>query len=222
MSVRRMIIGSALALTISTASARQDTHPANVVLPGCKSLIATAEARGSANGLADAYDVDFCAGMIHVIGLTIGSAACVPSNVTVKQVAQVIVRYVEARPQRMHEPVVRLAFEALHDAWPCRRKRARAQFAPAAHYLATSFESYMGESGTKPALHGRHQRLLKQFNLYGRRAGQGEHRLAGYPSLLLLVADHYAVPSRKIVFDDDAGFHLRPVLTPASCDWGWW
>jgi hypothetical protein len=37
--------------------------------------------------------------------------------------------------------------------------------------------------------------------------------------LLLLVADRYAVASRtatrKIVFDDDAGFHLlRPIVTP--------
>ena len=57
----------------------------------------------------------------------------------------------------------------------------------------------------------RHQRPLKQFDLHRRRAGQGKHCFAGYPSLLLPVANHHVIPSRKIVFDDDACFHQLPV-----------
>ena len=30
-------------------------------------------------------------------------------------------RYIEARPQRMHEPFGKLAFEALTAPWPCKR-----------------------------------------------------------------------------------------------------
>jgi hypothetical protein len=40
--------------------------------------------------------------------------------VTFPQAARVIVRYIEARPQRMHESFVSLVIEALHDAWPCK------------------------------------------------------------------------------------------------------
>jgi len=34
---------------------------------------------------------------------------------------RVVVRYIEQRPGRMHENFLRLANEALTEAWPCRR-----------------------------------------------------------------------------------------------------
>ena len=45
---------------------------------------------------------------------------CVPSNVQKGLVVQVIVRYIEARPQRMNGEFGPLAIEALRDAWPCK------------------------------------------------------------------------------------------------------
>jgi hypothetical protein len=47
----------------------------------------------------------------------------VPKKATNQQMARVIVRYVEARPEKMHEAFMLLAFEALHEAWPCRNKQ---------------------------------------------------------------------------------------------------
>ena len=55
------------------------------------------------------------------MSLTAGFDMCVPSNVTQGQILQVILRYVEARPQRMYEEYGPLAIEALRDAWPCKK-----------------------------------------------------------------------------------------------------
>jgi hypothetical protein len=43
----------------------------------------------------------------------------VPAEVPPGQLAEIVVRYIEARPQRMQEPLIWLALEAFHDAWPC-------------------------------------------------------------------------------------------------------
>jgi hypothetical protein len=49
--------------------------------------------------------------------------ACIefPKGATVEQGVRVIVRYIEARPQRCTNRLCFLAIEALHDAWPCRK-----------------------------------------------------------------------------------------------------
>jgi hypothetical protein len=44
----------------------------------------------------------------------------IPDSVTQGQIVGVVVLYMEARPQRLHEPFRSLALEALFDAWPCR------------------------------------------------------------------------------------------------------
>jgi hypothetical protein len=37
------------------------------------------------------------------------------------QAVGVVVRYIDQRPERMHEKFMTLALEALQQAWPCRR-----------------------------------------------------------------------------------------------------
>jgi Rap1a immunity proteins len=45
-----------------------------------------------------------------------------PQNgVTNRQAMAVVVKYIEARPERMHEHFGLLAVEALTAAWPCKR-----------------------------------------------------------------------------------------------------
>ena len=46
--------------------------------------------------------------------------ADIPKGVTNDQSVQVVIRYIEARPNRMHEPFRILALEGIVDAWPCR------------------------------------------------------------------------------------------------------
>ena len=40
---------------------------------------------------------------------------------TTNQAIAVVVKYIEARPERMHEDFRALALEALTAAWPCKR-----------------------------------------------------------------------------------------------------
>jgi Rap1a immunity proteins len=120
--MKAILIGAAaLALTITTAGAEEEDYSsANVMLPYCKAYInETAQANPRAVG--------FCEGMIGTLAFMSGflknyPTLCIefPSGVTLPQTAGVIVRYIEARPQRLHDAFLGLAIEALHDAWPCK------------------------------------------------------------------------------------------------------
>jgi hypothetical protein len=95
-------------------------HSANDLLPYCKYLF-TDQPQGGYNV---GFGVGLCAGMIDGIGSAASSlpdqlSSCQPAGVTRGQEVQVVVAYVEARPERMHEDMYALAIEALHHAWPC-------------------------------------------------------------------------------------------------------
>jgi hypothetical protein len=47
-------------------------------------------------------------------------AVCIPANVTSKQLADVVVRDLEAKPAKRHYSATSLAIGALMDAFPCR------------------------------------------------------------------------------------------------------
>jgi hypothetical protein len=46
----------------------------------------------------------------------LGKCAAVPTGVTYEQAIRVVVRYIDQRPQRMHERFEALAIEAIYDA----------------------------------------------------------------------------------------------------------
>lgn len=49
------------------------------------------------------------------------TGVCIPAGeVTVNQQVRVVVAYIDARPNRLHEDFRILALEALKDAWPCK------------------------------------------------------------------------------------------------------
>jgi Rap1a immunity proteins len=50
-----------------------------------------------------------------------GVGALTPGDVTPQQGLGVVVRETGARPRRLDENVFTLTFEALADAWPCKR-----------------------------------------------------------------------------------------------------
>jgi hypothetical protein len=75
---------------------------------GCKAF-----AEGRANTQPQLYGMQsFCSGVVH------GLVASTPS-----QLARVVVQYVEAAPERMHEDFRQLTLEAFHNAWPCTSER---------------------------------------------------------------------------------------------------
>jgi Rap1a immunity proteins len=57
---------------------------------------------------------------------------CPPAGATIKQRIQIIIAYIEARPQRMHEDFRVLAVEAMQKAWPCKIERCRCRYRPLA------------------------------------------------------------------------------------------
>ena len=62
-----------------------------------------------------------CIGMIEGVALLANYGVfCPPAGATIKQRIQVIIAYIEARPQRMHEDFRVLAAEAMQKAWPCK------------------------------------------------------------------------------------------------------
>jgi hypothetical protein len=114
-TMRAAIIGGALmALAITTASAQQGLFSANSVLPGCKAVFE--EGRGLGR-----QDTGYCVGAINALTF-LAPTECIeiPDGVTFLQVLLAVIGFVEARPERMDEAFVGLAFEALLEAWPCR------------------------------------------------------------------------------------------------------
>jgi hypothetical protein len=119
--MRIVLCAAMLALATSAAGAVEATSSAsaNAMLPNCKALINATQSNTRAAG--------YCEGMIVMFAFmspfldSYSYAGCTefPNNVTVQQVARVIVRYIEARPQRIHESFMALVIEALHEAWPC-------------------------------------------------------------------------------------------------------
>jgi hypothetical protein len=117
--MKAIITTALMALTVSTASAEPDYFSANYVLPGCKKNVAE-----GGRSTADEYShiMGFCLGVIYALGPRVW-AGCVnaPNGLTLQQEARVVVRYIEARPERMHELFMNLAAEALLNAWPCKK-----------------------------------------------------------------------------------------------------
>jgi Rap1a immunity proteins len=136
--MRSVIFGTLLALTVTAATAAEDIESANRMLPGCKGFVAN-----TITSRNDALMMGLCLGTVGAIAfmaqnsdvaisalsgegqamLLKGSRRCadIPSGVTNGQMVRVVVRYIEARSNRIHEPFHSLALEALLDAWPCRK-----------------------------------------------------------------------------------------------------
>src|SRR5262245_8545880 len=113
------IFGLAIASPTSTATAQSDQVSGNYMLRGCKDV---AEQRTQ---VADAALTGKCVGVIETLMLlqeVLPAAArfCAPASSNFPQVARIVVKFMEANPQRTHEPLVLLAQEALNKAWPCK------------------------------------------------------------------------------------------------------
>ena len=117
--MKSILGGTMLALMSTTmaGAAESDYYRANGVLPGCKAAYAKRYVPERQ------LEAGYCLGVIGTLteksSVIIAHCYLVPSAITFSQAARVIVRYIEDRPQRMHESFVSLVIEAFHDAWPC-------------------------------------------------------------------------------------------------------
>ena len=119
----RAFIWAALIVSASEAAAQLPTGDtsANAIFRGCKALVEgqTRDAQLYALG-------NFCGGI--VVGLaSVGQhlslpewESCAPATSEARQLAQVVVKYIETHPERMREDFRTLTLEAFHDAWPCK------------------------------------------------------------------------------------------------------
>jgi hypothetical protein len=122
--MRAAIICGALALSVMMAGAADvDTESANYVLPGCKALLAITEGRETLD-TSRVLGAGYCMGVLKTLPeIYFGRDKCsiqFPEVFSVQQMTLIVVRYIEAHPERMHMPFLMLAEDALRDAWPCR------------------------------------------------------------------------------------------------------
>jgi hypothetical protein len=105
----------AILLVLTMPASAQDINSANFYLPGCKGILDPRED-------TPMWKKGHCAGFVAGLGYAVrGKDFCPPDGVTTAQAVAVVVKYIEARPERMHEEFGDLALEALTAAWPCKR-----------------------------------------------------------------------------------------------------
>jgi Ssp1 endopeptidase immunity protein Rap1a len=111
----RYAVAILLALTIPASA--EDTTTANQMLPGCKGLLDDRMTSG-----VSVYQQGRCGGYVASLVYGVGEQEfCSPKGVSIGQAVAVVIKYIEARPERMHEQFGDLALEALKAAWPCKR-----------------------------------------------------------------------------------------------------
>ena len=110
----RFAVAILLAMTMPVSA--EVTDSANFLLPGCKAL---GRERESTPEWRRILCLAYIQGLVSGAG---GKETCPPKEVTGDQVVAVVVKYIEARPERLHEHFGKLALEALKAAWPCSAK----------------------------------------------------------------------------------------------------
>jgi hypothetical protein len=86
------------------------------ILDDCEALT---DGRGSESIFYGVLCRAIISGLVY--GAQYGHCLAFPNSVTREQAIRVIVLYIKARPNRMHERFETLALEALHGMWPGRR-----------------------------------------------------------------------------------------------------
>jgi hypothetical protein len=117
----------ALIVAAATTAEAQDTQSADTIIRGCRSLVSDS----TIDDPTDSFLAGICAGTIDglayeasILKLSSASAPhaevfCIPKEIKIDQQIRVVVKYIDARPERMHERFALLALLALIEACPC-------------------------------------------------------------------------------------------------------
>jgi len=125
--MRLTLVGALTALTIMPVNAGEELDSANFLLPYCKTAVAKASPSTFLEGLCVGKIVTAAqiAELIFRPGRRIAKDEfkCleVPDGVANSELIRVVIKYVEATPERMHKPLHVLALDAFFDAWPCKK-----------------------------------------------------------------------------------------------------
>ena len=121
--MRLMLLGALMALTVMPVHAAEDAASAGYMLPHCKA---------SLDYPSGTFIQGFCAGVVvgmaaiaqplFAPGQSRVDKRCldIPETISNRQLVEAVVRYIEARPQRMEEQFRVLAVQGLFDTWPCK------------------------------------------------------------------------------------------------------
>jgi Rap1a immunity proteins len=101
-----MVVATLLAVTPAEGASEFDDS-ANFYLPYCVS-------QGQIPPHNDYAQMSFCWGLVYGMAIEL---RCVPLEVTLGQEVRAVIKYITARPERMHEPFVVLADEAIRTTW---------------------------------------------------------------------------------------------------------
>jgi hypothetical protein len=133
-TMRTIICGALLALMLTTANAavEEDVHSAHFMLPYCK-LTSRQTMANTKNALIYGQCFGVVSGIAMMVELlrqaeSAGKAQLdpilctdIPGNITMEQLVEAVARYGSTHPDQAHERFEVLAFNALRDAWPCKR-----------------------------------------------------------------------------------------------------
>jgi hypothetical protein len=116
-------MGVCLFLLASSAALAESAFPSNSILEGCRTVSRGVAGRGEVNNM----QWGACAGILHTLMVTsshlqTNMRSCVPGEATIQQAAKVLVKYLDDRPETLHEPAVIAVIESFRAAWPCKTK----------------------------------------------------------------------------------------------------
>jgi len=115
------VIASICFFFLYTASATAaDVGSANYMIEDCRIV-----ASGATPQTDHMFQAGVCIGRIDALSDVAVRLedkryrSCRPTDVTIVQIAKVVVTYLDQNPARLHEPFNSLALEAFAHAWPC-------------------------------------------------------------------------------------------------------
>jgi hypothetical protein len=111
-----LMLAAAIAMLTTTGHAQPSAgsaheHSANYIIATCRNFVLK-------NYSSRPFLQGVCVGTVDTLRNTV-PGACVPITVTAGQAVRVVVKYIDARPERQHESFRKLAVEAIREAWPC-------------------------------------------------------------------------------------------------------
>ena len=122
-----VLAAACIAMLPVTGHAQPSPTSANQVMQGCRAFLAWKWDRAESRD--DTFLSGACVGIVSALGAAATDSelsikgttgVCVPEGVTMGQQVRVVVTYIDARPNRLHENFYVLTMEALRDAWPCK------------------------------------------------------------------------------------------------------
>jgi len=121
--MRGVLLGCLMLLFARPAGAAGvDATSASFYMPGCRAALSASIPTD------EIFLAGLCSGSVSAVAWMAERVElmCVPPAVVNDELTRVVVRYIDARPARMHEPFLDLTLEALAAAWPCATPSPRA------------------------------------------------------------------------------------------------